>query len=95
MSGCLSVRFLSGFDPIAKVGGDEVIFKMHSMNESAWKMDSVKVISAKSEGKGNMKSVFNDDIVGLTGNSVTEKMMKDFQLKREKGCTFENPMFVE
>ena len=42
-----------------------------------------------------MKAVFNDEIVELTGNSVTEKMMKVFQQKREKGYTFENHMFVE
>ena len=44
MGGCLSVRFPSGFDPIVKVGGDEVIFKMLSMNESRWEMDGVKII---------------------------------------------------
>ena len=34
MGGCLSVRFPEGMSPIVKVGGDEVIFKMHSENKA-------------------------------------------------------------
>ena len=68
---------------------------MHSMNESRWEMEGVKVISAKSEGKGKMKVVFIDEIVGLAGNGIIDKTMKDFQRKRKLGYTFENPMFVE
>ena len=78
MGGCLSVRFPEGLFPIVKAGGDEVIFKMHIMNESRWEMEGVKIISAKSEGKGNMKVAFTDEIVGLARNGIIDKMMEDF-----------------
>ena len=41
-------------------------------------MDGVKVISAKSEGKGNTKVVFDDRIAGPAGNGISEKMIKVF-----------------
>ena len=68
---------------------------MHSEYKSRWEMDGVKIISAKSKGKGNTKVAFNDEIVGLAGNCISEKMMIDFQKKREKGYTFDNPYFAE
>ena len=43
-----------------------------------------KIIYAKSEGEETIKAVFNDEIVGLAGNSITDKMMTDFQQKRER-----------
>ena len=76
MGGCLSVRFLEGTSLIVKEGGDEVIFKMHSENKAYWEIDKLKVISPKSEGKGNMKVVFVDEIVGLAGSGIPPQMME-------------------
>ena len=64
--------------PIVKIGGDEVIFKMHSENKSHWEIDKLKVIAPKSEGKGNMKAVMVDEIVGLAGNGIPPQKIEDF-----------------
>ena len=68
MGGQLSVCFLEGLCPILKIGGDEVILKMHSKNKSYWDIESLKVTAPNSEGKCNMKVLFVDEIVNLAGN---------------------------
>ena len=95
MGSCLSVCFPEGMSPIVKIGGDEVIFKIHSENKSYWEIDDLKVISPKSEGKGNMKVVFVDEIVGVAGNCSPPQMMERFQSMRKRGYVFKNPMFME
>ena len=84
MGGCLSVRFPEGMSSIVKVGGGEVMFKMRSKNKSYWEINNLKVISPKSEGKGNMKVVFVDEIVGLAGNCTPPQMMERFQSVRKR-----------
>ena len=95
MGGCLSVRFPEGMSPIVKIGADEIIFKMHSENKCHWEMNKLKVISPKSEGKGNMKVVFVDEIVGLAGNGIPPQMKERFQRLRKQGYEIKNPMIVE
>ena len=49
----------------------------------------------KSERKRGIKLVFDDEIVGLDGNCISEKMVKHFQQKGKRGHTFDNHYFVE
>ena len=95
MGDCLSVCFPEGLSAIVKIGGDKIITKMHSENKSYWEINNLKVISPKSEGKGNMKVVFVDEIVCLAGNCIPPQMMERFQRVRKRGYEFRNPMFVE
>ena len=95
MGGNLSVRFPEGFDSIVKAGGDEVIFKMYCTNESYCAMEKVKQIPHKNEGKGNMKAVMEDEIVGLGGNCIPKEKMEEFQRKQKPGFWHYNPYFVE
>ena len=68
---------------------------MHSKNKAYWEIDKLKVISPKSEGKGNMKTVMVDEIVGLAGNGILQQKMEAFQRVRKQGYESKNPMFVE
>ena len=94
MGGRLSVRFPQREKPIVKVGEDEVIFKMYQTNQSSWEMDGVKAIGKKTDGKGNMKVAFVDEVMGLAGNLIPEAMWVKFQKKRRRRL-FDNPSFVE
>ena len=95
MGGRLSVRFPDGGRVIIKVGEDKVIFKMYQMHHSAWEMDKIKSLGKKTDGKGNMKVVFQDEVSGQAYNNVSQEVRAAFQEQREAGWLFEWPPFVE
>ena len=78
-----------------KVGGDEVIFKMYQFSNFTWEMDKKKAIAPKTEGKGNMKCVFVDEVMGVRGNAIPLDVWASFQEQRKKPFEFDNPAFVE
>ena len=94
MGGRLSVRFPQGERPILKAGQDETIFKAYDAVKSSWTLDDVKHIQKKSEGKGNMKSLFMDEATGSGGNNIPAEKMAAFQEARKPGFRFENPALV-
>ena len=68
-----------------KVGFDEVILKMYAMNHSAWEMDKVKLIGKKTEVKGIMYAIRQDEATGQAGNKIPEELMAQFQASRREG----------
>ena len=96
MGGRLSVRFRSEGDqrPLIKAGQDETIFKMYDLNKSSWFLDNVRRCERKTEGKGNMKSLFMDEMTGAGCNQVSEEKWAAFQAARKQGFTHENPALV-
>ena len=92
--GNLSVRCQANEKPIIKVGQDESIFKMYTLNRSRWTMSKKAPPRKKTEGKGNMKVVFLDEIYGFAYNTLSEDQWAQFQRERAPGFKFEKPACV-
>ena len=86
MGGNLSVRYDSTLmrPIIIKVGQDESNFKTNSHASKNWSKDGVRRIESKSEGRGNMKCVWCDEIFGLGYNYLPIDLLTKFQTWRKK-----------
>lgn len=89
--GFLSVRMQEGDLPIIKVGQDESIFKMYTLNSRRWSMKKKAPVRKKTAGKGNMKIVFIDEMYGFGYNTLTDEQWCEFQKSRRPGWKFEHP----
>ena len=95
MGGNLSVRYNQDYwgatfkgeklPPVGiKVGTDEVNFKMYAMSKKYWIINGVKKIAPKTEGKGNMKVAWVDEVFGLAYNHLPTALLLKFQNNRPK-----------
>ena len=98
MGGCMSIRYNAtkwaqmyngeALPPRGiKVGTDEVNFKMYANHRKAWTMDRVKALERKNDGKGCMKVVWVDEILGLGYNHLPSEVLDLFQVVRKKRCS--------
>ena len=96
MGGCLSVRYTPSMGPIViKEGQDESNFKQNSLSSKTWRKDGRIRCESKSQGRGNMKVVWCDEIFGLGFNHLPLVIREKFQIwrPRRKKVTGEDNTF--